>query len=159
MLPTCTAKDGDIREETLRLLSGGRYILRDGEFPAPNKNVSERQRQPTVVLPLAVYVLRLRLCGTALCSKMSYIPRTIYTWHPWLLLKNTRFRHTPTSFFICLILPRVKALYLEILNTHFLDRSIILYRTSDSIFLKNVNVGRGRLWALEPLWYEPTDRF
>ncbi|CAM9730239.1 unnamed protein product [Pylaiella littoralis] len=30
LLPTCTAEDAHIREETLNLLSGGRYILRDG---------------------------------------------------------------------------------------------------------------------------------
>lgn len=30
LLPTCTMGEADITEETLNLLSGGKYILRDG---------------------------------------------------------------------------------------------------------------------------------
>lgn len=34
LLESCTADDALIREETLNLLSGGRYILKDGECHA-----------------------------------------------------------------------------------------------------------------------------
>ena len=47
LLASCTADDALIREETLDLLSGGRYILRDGGCPCPSEHHVMVKHPPT----------------------------------------------------------------------------------------------------------------